>query len=424
MVQKTKNIRWWIAGSIFLATTINYIDRQALSVAAPVIREDLRLSNEQYGWIVSAFLLAYAIMQMVSGRLIDSLGTKKGFSIAVIWWSIANMLHAFSKGMISLGAFRFLLGIGEAANYPAAMKAISEWFPKEERTKAVGILNMGPGLGAIIAPPLMAWLITDFGWKMAFVITGAIGFFWLLLWRWIYYEPEKHPRISSEELALIQASQKEENLEKMPWLSYFKYKEVWGLTLSRFVSDGAFYFFVFWLPSWLADVKGFSLLEIGMFAWIPFLLSDIGSFVGGWTGGQLMKNGMSLDASRKWVIWVGAILVIPVLGCLYIESPYWAIALISLSLFATQFKQASLFTLPIDLFGKKDAASIWGISGSAGSFGAMLFTPLIGWLVDTISYSPVFVIVSILHIISALLVMVFIPKIKLVSRADNLKIKT
>ena len=409
---KSGNIRWWIAGSIFLATTINYIDRQALSVAAPIIREDLGLSNEQYGWIVSAFLLAYAIMQMVSGRLIDSLGTKKGFSIAVIWWSIANMLHAFSKGIMSLGAFRFLLGIGEAANYPAAMKAISEWFPKEERTKAVGILNMGPGLGAIIAPPLMAWLITDFGWKMAFVITGAIGFFWLFLWRWMYYEPEKHPRISSDELALIQASQKEENLEKMPWLSYFKYKEVWGLTLSRFVSDGAFYFFVFWLPSWLADVKGFSLLEIGMFAWIPFLLSDIGSFVGGWTGAQLMKNGMSLDASRKWVIWVGAILVIPVLGCLYIESPYWAIALISLSLFATQFKQASLFTLPIDLFGKKDAASIWGISGSAGSFGAMLFTPLIGWLVDTISYSPVFVIVSFLHIISALLVMVFIPKIR------------
>lgn len=409
----SKNIRWWVAGTIFLATTINYIDRQALSVAAPVIREDLGLSNEQYGWIVSAFLLAYAIMQMVSGRLIDSLGTEKGFSIAVIWWSIANMLHVFGKGMVSLGAFRFLLGIGEAGNYPAAMKAISEWFPKEERTKAVGILNMGPGLGAIIAPPLMAWLITDFGWRFAFVITGAIGFFWLFLWRWVYYEPEKHPRISTEELALIQGEQNaEEQQEKMPWLSYFKYKEVWGLTLSRFVSDGAFYFFVFWLPSWLADVKGFSLMEIGMFAWIPFLLSDIGSFVGGWTGTRLIKNGMSLDASRKWVIWVGAILVVPVLGCLYIESPYWAIALISFSLFATQFKQASLFTLPIDLFGKKDAASVWGISGSAGSFGAMLFTPLIGWLVDTISYSPVFVIVAFLHIISAILVIVFIPKIK------------
>lgn len=412
-MKKKQNLRWWIAGTIFLATTINYIDRQALSVAAPVIREDLGLSNEQYGWIVSAFLLAYAIMQIVSGRAIDGLGTKKGFSLAVIWWSIANMLHAFGKGMMSLGIFRFLLGIGEAGNYPAAMKAISEWFPKEERTKAVGILNMGPGMGAIIAPPLMAWLILTVGWKSAFVVTGLFGFFWLILWRRIYYTPENHPQITKEELQLIQSGQeKEDNSKRLPWLSYFKYREVWGLALSRFVSDGAFYFFVFWLPSWLADVKGFSLVEIGMFAWIPFLLADIGSFVGGWTGGKLMENGWSLDKARKWIIWVGAILVVPVLGCLYIESPYWAIALISFSLFATQFKQASLFTLPIDLFSKKDAASVWGISGSAGSFGAMLFTPLIGYLVDTISYSPVFVIVAFLHIISAIIVMIFIPKIK------------
>lgn len=410
-----KNLRWYIAGTIFLATTINYIDRQALSVAAPVIRKDLGLSNEQYGWIVSAFLLAYAIMQLVSGRVIDSLGTKKGFSLSVIWWSLANMLHAFGGGMLSLGIFRFLLGIGEAGNYPAAMKAISEWFPKKERSKAVGILNMGPGMGAIIAPPLMAWLIVAFGWKMAFVITGAIGFLWLFLWRRIYHTPEKHPKISEEELAYVQKEQsKEIEVERSPWLHYFKHKEVWGLALSRFVSDGAFYFFVFWLPSWLADVKGFSLMEIGMFAWIPFILSDIGSFVGGWTSGTLMEKGMSLNASRKWVIWIGAIFVIPVLGCLYIDSPYWAIALISFALFATQFKQAALFTLPIDLFPKKDAASVWGISGSAGSFGAMLFTPIIGWLVDTISYSPVFVIVAFLHIISALVVMAFIPKIKLI----------
>ena len=412
-MKKSSNIRWWVAGTIFLATTINYIDRQALSVAAPVIRKDLGLSNEQYGWIVSSFLLAYAIMQMTSGRLIDVLGTKKGFSLAVIWWSIANMLHAFGRGMLSLGIFRFLLGIGEAGNYPAAMKAISEWFPKEERTKAVGVLNMGPGLGAIIAPPLMAWLILDFGWKIAFVITGAIGFLWLVLWRWVYYEPEQHPRITAKELAFIRNGQEDASSKNaLPWLHYFQYKEVWGLALSRFVSDGAFYFFVFWLPSWLADAKGFSLVEIGMFAWIPFLLSDVGSFVGGWTGGQLMKQGVSLDAARKWIIWIGAILVIPVLGCLYIESPYWAIALISFSLFATQFKQASLFTLPIDLFSKKDAASVWGISGSAGSFGAMLFTPVIGWLVDTISYSPVFVIVSFLHILSAVLVMLLIPQVK------------
>ncbi|WP_298477740.1 MFS transporter [uncultured Maribacter sp.] len=412
-MKATKNLRWWIVATIFLATTINYIDRQALSVAAPVIREDLNLSNEQYSWIVSSFLLAYTIMQIVSGRLIDILGTKKGFTISIIWWSIANMLHAFGTGILSLGIFRFLLGMGEAGNYPAGMKAISEWFPKEERSKAVGILNMGPGFGAIIAPPLLVWLILTFGWKLSFVITGALGFLWLVLWRGIYYTPENHPKITNEELELILKKEKDNfQKEQSPWLSFFKHKEVWGLALSRFVSDGAFYFFVFWLPSWLADVKEFSLTEIGMFAWIPFLFSDIGSFVGGWTGEKLIANGMSLNASRKWVLWIGAILVVPVLGCLYVQSPYVAIGLISISLFATQFKQSSLFTLPIDIFSKKDAASVWGISGSAGSLGAMLFTPVIGWLVDTISYAPVFTIVAFLHIISAILVMVFIPNIK------------
>ncbi len=410
-----KNLRWYIIGTIFLATTINYIDRQALSVAAPVIKKDLELSKEQYGWIVSAFLLAYAIMQLVSGIIIDKIGTKKGFSLSVIWWSIANMLHAFGSGMLSLGIFRFLLGIGEAGNYPSAMKAISEWFPKKERSKAVGILNMGPGMGAIIAPPLMAWLIIAYGWEMAFVITGAIGFLWLVLWRWIYYLPKKHPRISKEELLDIQEDQQETiEKNKTPWFNYFKYKEVWGLALSRFVSDGVFYFFVFWLPSWLSDEKGFTLTDIALFAWIPFVLSDVGSFVGGWTGSRLMKKGFSLDTSRKRIIWIGAILVVPILGCLFIDSPYWAIALISFALFATQFKQSALFTIPIDLFSKKDAASVWGISGSAGSFGAMLFTPVIGWLVDTISYSPVFIIVAFLHILSAIIIMFFIPKIQLI----------
>jgi len=246
------NLRWYIAGTVFLATTINYIDRQALSVAAPTIRADLGLSNEQYGWIVSAFLLAYAIMQLVSGTIIDRIGTKKGFGIAVIWWSVANMLHAFGRGFVSLGIFRFLLGFGEAGNYPAAMKAISEWFPKKERSKAVGILNMGPGMGAIIAPPLMAWLILSFGWKMAFVVTGAFGFLWLILWRWIYHPPHKHPKISNEELAHIRSNNEQDTIAKTPWPQYFKYKAVWGVALSRFVSDGAFYFFVFWLPSWLA----------------------------------------------------------------------------------------------------------------------------------------------------------------------------
>ena len=415
--KKIQKLRWWIVGTVFLATTINYIDRQALSVAAPTIRADLNLSNEDYGWIVSAFLLAYAIMQFLSGRAIDKVGTKKGFSIAVIWWSIANMLHAFSKGFASLASFRFLLGIGEAANYPAAMKAISEWFPDDEKSKAVGILNMGPGLGAIIAPPLMAWLILSFGWQMAFVMTGAIGFLWLIVWRWIYHSPKDHPLITNEELAIIPEVVNEEP-HQTSWWTYFEYKETWAVALSRFVSDGVFYFFVFWLPNYLSDEKGFNLAEIGMFAWIPFLASDIGSFVGGWCGAKLIDNGYSIGASRKIIMWIGAILVLPILACVYIEDAMLAIALISFALFSTQFKQSSLFTLPIDLFESKDAASVWGISGSAGSFGAMLFTPMIGWMVDHMSYEPVFVIIAFLHILSALIITLMIPKVSKIQLAS------
>lgn len=415
-MKKWKGTRWWIIITIFIATTINYIDRQALSVAAPYIKNDLSISNEQYGWIVSAFLLSYAIMQFVSGNIIDKIGVKKGFSFAVIWWSIASIAHAFGKGFASLAGLRFLLGIGEAANFPTAMKAISRWFPDEEKTKATGILNMGPGLGAVIAPPLMAFLIYAVGWRMAFVVTGLFGFFWLILWQYIYHEPEDHPRLSTDEKILLDhIAQDSEGQEKLHWTSYFKYKEVWGVALSRFVSDGSFYFFIFWLPSYLVDVKEFNLMQIGLFAWIPFLAADIGSLAGGWTGASLMKNGMSLDRSRKIVMWIGALFVIPVLLCLFVNSPMWAIFFISLALFATQFKQSSLFTIPVDLFDSQNAASVWGISGSAGSFGAMLFTPVIGWLIDNISYSPVFVIVSFLHIISVLLIHAFIPKIKKIS---------
>lgn len=410
-ITKIKNLRWWIVGTVFLATTINYIDRQALSVAAPTIRKDLNLSNEEYGWIVSAFLLAYAVMQFLSGRFIDRVGTKRGFSIAVVWWSIANMLHGFAKGFTSLASFRFLLGIGEAANYPAAMKAISEWFPEKEKSKAVGILNMGPGLGAIIAPPLMAWLIISFGWQIAFVVTGAIGFIWLFLWNWIYQNPREHTLLSEEEKILLPSLETQEETPRK-WWTYFEYRQTWALAISRFVSDGAFYFFIFWLPNYLSDEKGFDLVQIGMFAWIPFLASDIGSFCGGWAGSKMMQNGMSLDRSRKLIMWIGAILVLPVLFCIYVDGATAAIALISLALFSTQFKQSSLFTLPIDIFPSKDAASIWGITGSAGSFGAMLFTPVIGWLIDNISYTPVFITVSTLHIISALIIVIMIPKIE------------
>jgi ACS family hexuronate transporter-like MFS transporter len=408
------NLRWIIIVLIFLATTINYIDRQTISVAAPSIMKEFSLTKQDYSWIVTSFLLAYAMMQVVTGMFIDRIGTKRGFSIAIVWWSIANMLHALGSGVWSFSLLRFLLGVGEAGNYPAALKAIAEWFPKTERSTAVGILNAGPGLGAIIAPPLVAWLIVTMGWRMAFVVTGAIGLIWLIAWQKIYDTPEFHPRLTQQEAELILGERFNNPAlrTKTPWRRFFQYKEVWGLMLSRFVCDGAFYFFAFWLPTYLSDVRGFSIQQIGMFAWIPYLAADCGSLLGGWAGTRLIKNGMTVNRSRKVMIWLGAAMVPMAMPAYFVSSPYMALLFIAIAMFAVQIKSSSLFTVPADLVDSQNVATVWGLSGAAGSLGGMLFTPLIGWLVDHVSYQPVFVIVSVMHLVSALIVMILIPRIE------------
>ena len=386
-------LRWWIIGLLCLATTINDIDRQAMSVAAPVITKEFKLSATDYSGILFWFLLAYAVMQAVAGKLFDRIGTKRGFTLSIIWWSFANMLTAFGSGVASFSFFRGLLGIGEAGNYPAAMKAIAEWFPKAERSNAVGILA-GPGRGSIIAPPLIAsWLIPTYGWRAAFVVTGALGWLWLFAWQWLYYKPAEHPKITAQELALVQAENvHQRNAQKTPWLQFLRHKEVWGLRLSRFVCDGVFYFFAFWLPQYLSNVRGFNLKQIGASAWIPYLAADLGSIFGGWLGGYLITRGMSLKASRKWMIWIGAA-VVPIARLVNsTQNTYLALLVVALVMFAVQIKSSSLFAVPADLFRAQDVATVWGLSGTAGNLGGMLFQLTVGWLVDHISYAPVFVL--------------------------------
>lgn len=409
------NLRWKVAFLIFLATTINYVDRQTLSVAAPAITEEFGLSAQQYGNVVSAFLLAYAIMQAISGRLIDWIGVRKGFSIAIVWWSIANMLHALSVGARSLMGFRVLLGVGEAANYPAAVKAIAKWFPRSERSMAVGILNAGPGLGSLIAPPLIAWLIIQYGWRGAFIVTGAVGFLWLFAWLRVYHDLEDHPRVSAAERSYILSGQDASSSETpSSWLELLRYREVWGVALARFVGDGAFYFIVFWLPKYLSDERGFSIAQIGLFAWIPFLASDIGSLYGGWQGKRWIDGGRSVNQSRKLAIWIGAVGVSVVAAAYWAPSAYGALAFIAVAMFFTQFKSSSLFALPADLFHARNVAAVWGLSGAAGSFGGMLFQQVVGYMVDNVSYAPVFVLAGTVHVVSALIITTMVPKVRIV----------
>lgn len=433
-------VRWQIAAALCLVTTINYIDRAALAIAAPFMMPELNMTNTQFGLVASGFFWAYALGQIFSGRAVDYIGTKRAFSIAVLVWNLASAAHALSRGFLSLLGFRVILGIGEAANFPAALKAISEWFPARERSWATGVLTMGPGFGNIIAPPLIMTLIFFFGWRWAFVVSGAIGIAWLLVWKHVYYSVEDHPRISDDERRMIlderareaTASAAQGHAKDAPrpsWLSFLRYREMWGLMLSRFTGDGAFYFFVTFLPLYLVSERGMNpaiegvggatsfdvtlVVAYVLGTMIPFLGADAGSFAGGWCGKKLMDRGMSLDAARKTMIWAGALLVLPVtLGALVVESTVMAVALITLALFAIQVNAANLFVLPADLFQSRDVATVWGIFGALGSIGGALFAMLAGWLIDNVSWAPVFIIVAIMRIVAAGFVQVFIPRVE------------
>jgi len=399
-----------------LITTINYLDRQAFAVAGPVIVEKFTLSNTQFGLIGSAFLFAYGIGQVVIGPIVDRLGTRRSFRFAVIAWSLAGIAHALGRGFWSFFSLRALLGITEAMNLPGAVKAVAEWFPRAERSLAVGIVTAGIGLGAIVAPPLLVWLIVSFGWQWAFIVPGTAGLLWLLIWNARYESPEKHRHISPAELDLILAdrdtSSKSESAE--PWygfIRFLKYREVWGLMLSRLVSDGAFYFFVAWLPLYLAQERGFDMKKLVLVA-IPFVAADLGSLSGGWLGTRLIRAGWSVNAARKRIIWASALMVPCALLAVLAESAGVAIALICVAMFAIQVKASSHFTLPADLFPAGDVATIWGLFGAVGSLGGTLFVGLTGWVTEHYSYTPVFAAVGVMHLLSALIISVMIPDIK------------
>jgi ACS family hexuronate transporter-like MFS transporter len=401
-------LRWWIAGLLFLATVINYVDRQTLSVLAPVLREQFRMSNTDYSRIVFAFLLAYTFMQSGSGRLMDWLGTRRGFSLTIAWWSVAAMLHATANSILHFGIFRFLLGLGEAGNWPGGVKTVSEWFPTKERAFAVGLFNSGSCFGAVLAPPLVAWMALHWSWRMAFLCTGSLGFLWLGLWLILYRLPRDHPWITREEREHICPNaglSRPAKRESIRWLDLFQYKQVWGLVLARMLTDPVWWFYAFWLPEYLKSERHFNLAMIGYFGWIPFLTADAGNFVGGGLSSYLVRRGWRVLAARKTTMFGSAAVMLVGIPAVLTGSPALALALISVATLAYSSWATNILTLPADLFPNEVVASVSGLSGTGAGIGGMIFTLMTGVVVDRFSYVPVFTAAAVLPLVAASIVL-------------------
>lgn len=415
---KIKNFRWWIIGLISLATLINYLDRQSLPIAIGELRKSFAISDVDYGLINSLFLFAYGTMYAVGGRLLDILGTKKGYGLMIIWWSVASMLQAAVYSVFGLGLVRFLLGIGEGGAFPGSAKGISEWFPVKERAVAFGIFNSGSSLGAILAPPLISLIIAGFNWRWAFIICGATGLLWVIAWFKIYSGPFSSKFITKKEKKYLQEDSLKtsgEQIEPDSFRKLFGCTQVWNLLLVKFLTDAAWFFFIFWLPKYLSDVRGLDIKSIGAYAWIPYAFAGLGSLSGGWLSSYLLKTTGSLDKARKIPLGMAACLL-PFSLLIFSASLNMSIVLFSIAMLGHQLWSTIIQTLPTDIFPSKNVGSISGLMGCAGTYGAMIFSYLVGQIVTEYGYHPAFIGAGILHPISFILILLLLKKIEPVSQ--------
>jgi MFS transporter, ACS family, hexuronate transporter len=376
--------RWWIVWTLFCSTAINYINRQTLSVLAPLLSQEFHLSHSALSQVFGAFQFSYAAMWLVGGIFLDVVGTRIGLTVAVIWWSIVSILTSFVNSIGSLSALRFLLGMGEGLNWPGASKAVAEFFPPEERSVAVAIFDSGSSIGGAVAAISIPWIALKFGWRAAFTFSGVLGLLWLILWLFVY------PRSSSEQVRSNISFVKGASV----WLPLLRRPETWAIVIGRALTDPIWWFYVFWLPQYLSDTRGFSLKQIAAFAWIPFVAADLGNFAGGFLSGWLVKRGMPVIRARKLVCGISCIPVLAGIPAVLASSPFSSLALVCLALFGYAAWSTMGLTLPSDLFPPTVVATITGLSGLAAGLASTGFTLLVGTLVDHFSYFPAFVLAA------------------------------
>jgi ACS family hexuronate transporter-like MFS transporter len=432
---RTGRYRWVICGLLFFATTINYVDRQVVSLLGPTLSQTFGWSDLDYSYIVFNFSLAYAIGLLVAGRVIDRLGTKLGYAIAIVFWSIAAIAHAvahkytgpaipsvaidaktgfaFVTLVGSVAGFslaRFALGLGEAGNFPASIKAVAEWFPKKERALATGIFNSGTNVGALIAPITVPWITLTWGWEWAFIATGALGFLWLVLWVVVYQAPREHPRLSAAELAYI-ASDPIEAVTPVPWLKLLPHRQTWAFAVGKLLTDPIWWLYLYWVPDFLHRVHHIDLKGSALPIFVIYQIATIGSIGGGWLPAKLLERGWSLNASRKAAMLVPAICVLPIMAAPRVSSMWLAVFLIGFAAAAHQAWSANIFTFSSDMFPKRAVGSVVGIGGMAGAVGGMLIALVVGRILQaTGSYVPIFLMAGSAYLVALGIIHLLVPR--------------
>jgi MFS transporter, ACS family, hexuronate transporter len=405
-------IRWTICALLFVATTLNYMDRQVLGILSAPLGKQIGWSEAQYGYIVTAFQTAYAIGLIGFGRLIDRFGTRAGYALAVGWWSMAAAVHALAGSVGGFAGARFLLGLGESGNFPAAVKTVAEWFPRKERALAVGLFNCGSNIGAIVAPLLVPWIALRYGWRYAFLITPVIGLCWVCAWLVWYRRPEHHRSLTAAELAHIQ-SDGDAPAGSVSFARLLGYREVWALVIARFLTDPVWWFYLYWAPKFFYTRYGLRLDQIGMPLVIVYLIADGGAVFGGWLSSDLIRRGFSVNAARKLTILVCALMVVPVSWASQASEMWLAVLLLGLATAGHQGWASNLFAMISDLFPKHAVSSVTGLTGFGGSVGGMLAASAIGLTLEaTGSYVPVFVWAGSSYLVILAIIQLFIPRIE------------
>lgn len=428
---KIKNYRWLIVVLLFTATTINYLDRQIIGLLKPILEKEFTWSETDYARIIMAFTAAYAVGLLALGWLIDKIGTKKGYSITIVFWSVAGMLHALARSAFGFGLARVGLGLGEGGNYPAAVKTVAEWFPKKERALATGLFNAGTSVGVVVALLLVPWILTHYGWQEVFWITGALGFVWLIFWLLFYDIPAQQKRLTTEEYEYIVNGQEKEEQNageksKVNWIKLFSFPQTWAYITGKGLIDPIYWFFLFWLPSYFASTFSLDLKKPSLELMLIYTATTVGSISGGWFSSQLIKRGWPVIKARKTVILVIAFLELSVLLIQFATDVWVAVGLISFAVALHQAWATNVFTLPSDMFPKQAVSSIVGIGGMAGAVGGIFFPMLIGSLLDTYKaagnlaggYNIIFTICGCTYLIAWLIIHLLTRKSKMLELTE------